>query len=148
MDSFLVESRLEREMCQAIFPFVNQKVMLRRFEIMLNVGDLLWTHNDELFEPLYEATDSNIIETWQECRIVCTDLIVRARRQFDKSVIWIAAEASSTIQRQDIEDARQSADTLATVFKQEAIAVVAGYRISSEQAQQADDADVEVLIVT
>ena len=127
-----------------IIPLLGQKkIRLCRAEIMLNP---LFGIKCELADAIADAVDEGVIEDWQEARIGLTDIIIRAQRQSDRSAVWIAVEASSAIHLRDIERARQSADALAAVFHQDAVAVVAGNRIAHEESRQADATGVEALI--
>ena len=128
-----------------IIPLLGQKkIRLCRAEIMLNP---LFGIKCELADAIADAVDAGVLEDWQEARVGLTDIIVRAQRRADRSPVWLAVEASGAIHRRDIERARQSADSLAAAFRQDAIAVVAGYEIDPEENRQADDVGVEVLIV-
>ena len=131
-----------------IIPLLGQKKirLRRRAEIMLNPR-LRHQMSSELADAIADAVDAGVLEDWQEARIGLTDIIVRAQRRADRSPVWLAVEASGAIHRRDIERARQSADSLAAAFRQDAIAVVAGYEIDPEENRQADDVGVEVLIV-
>ncbi len=140
----LVGDNLELKLPGRIVPLLSQKIRLRRAEI---VRSPTTTMSSEFADVIADAVDSGVLEDWQESRIGLTDIIVRAQRRADRSPVWLAVEASGAIHRRDIERARRSADSLAAAFRQDAIAVVAGYEIDPEESRQADDAGVEVLIV-
>ena len=140
----LVGDNSELKLPGRIVPLLSQKIRLRRAEI---VRSPTMTMSSELADAIADAVDSGVLEDWQESRIGLTDIIVRAQRRADRSPVWLAVEASGAIHRRDIERARQSADSLAAAFRQDAIAVVAGYEIDPEENRQADDVGVEVLIV-
>ena len=140
----LVGDNLELKLPGRIVPLLSQKIRLRRAEIVRSPTAAL---SSELADAITDAVDSGVLEDWQESRIGLTDIIVRAQRRADRSPVWLAVEASGAIHRRDIERARQSADSLAAAFRQDAIAVVAGYEIDPEENRQADDVGVEVLIV-
>ncbi len=137
--------RLESRLPSSIVPLLRQKgIRLRSAEVMCSP---FGGTRRELSDVVEDAVDADILEEWQQDRIGLTDIIVRAQRRADRSPVWLAVEASGAIHRRDIERARQSADSLAAAFRQDAIAVVAGYEIDPEENRQADDAGVEVLIV-
>ena len=140
----LVGDTLELKLPGRIIPLLSQKIRLRGAEI---VRSPTTTMSSELADAIADAADAGVIEDWQLDRIALTDIIIRAQRRSDRSPVWIAVEASSSIHLSDIERTRQSADSLAAAFHQDAIAVVAGYRIDLDENRQADDAGVEVLIV-
>ena len=139
----LVGDNLELKLTGRIIPLLSQKIRLRRAEIVRSPTRAL---SSELADAIADAVDEGVIEDWQEARIGLTDIIIRAQRQSDRSAVWIAVEASSAIHLRDIERARQSADALAAVFHQDAVAVVAGNRIAHEESRQADATGVEALI--
>ena len=140
----LVGDTLELKLPGRIIPLLSQKIRLRRAEIVRSPAT---TMSSELADAIADAVDAGVLEEWQESRIGLTDIIIRAQRQSDRAAVWVAVEASSAIHLHDIERARQSADALAAVFCQDAIAVVAGNRIDSDESRQADDAGVEALII-
>ena len=138
-------NRLEFKLHASIIPLLNLKgIRLRSAEIMTNP---YWGISREFFDAVEDAADAGIIEEWQLERIGLTDIIIRAQRRSDRTPVWLAVEASSAIHLRDIERARQSADALEAVFRQDAIAVVVGNRIDIEESRQAADAGVEALIV-
>ncbi len=101
----------------------------------------------ELFEPVEEAADNDIITDAQETRISTTDIITRARRKSDGAQVWAAVEVSNSITRRDIERAGQSAEALRVVFQQDSLAVVAGYRIHPQDQEQAGIAGVYTILI-
>ncbi len=140
----LVGDNLEFKLSRRIIPLLSQKIRLRRAEVM---SSAMLGVSRELSDAVEDATESGILEEWQQNRISLTDIIIRAQRQSDRSAVWVAVEASSAIHLRDIERARQSSDALAAVFRQDAIAMVAGNRIDAEESGQADAAGVEALII-
>lgn len=140
----LVGDTLELKLPGRIIPLLSQKVRLRRAEI---VRSPTTTMSSELADAIADAVDDGVLENWQESRIGLTDIIIRAQRPSDRSAVWVAVEASSALHLHDIERARQAADALSAVFRQDAIAVVAGNRIDSDESRQADDIGVEALII-
>ncbi len=86
------------------------------------------------------AFDAGAIDDEQETRISAADFIVRAQRKADRAPVWVAVEASNAIGRRDLERARQTADALSTVFSQDTLAVVAGYRIQPQDRRQGEQA--------
>ena len=140
----LIGDTLELKLPGRIIPLLSQKIRLRRAEI---VRSSTTTMSSEIADTIADAVDAGVLEDWQEFRIGLTDIIIRAQRQSDRSAVWVAVEASSAIHLRDIERARQSADALAAVFRENTIALVAGYAIDPEESRQAEDTGVEVLIV-
>ena len=137
---------LEVKIPRSIRPYLSQKLALRRPRIMQSAMTV--EPDRELRETVYRAVDENVITVDQEDRIGMTDLILRARRRDDSmAVVWVAVEASNTINRNDIERARESADALRAVFDEDSIAVAMGYAIREEDLRLADTAGVDVFIV-
>ena len=137
---------LEVKIPRSIRPYLSQKLALRRPRIMQSAVTV--EPDRELRDAVYRAVDENVITEDQEDRISMTDLILRARRRDDgAATVWVAVEASNTINRHDIERARESADALRAIFDQRSIAVTMGYAIREEDLRLADTAGVDVFIV-
>ena len=140
----LKEDVLEMKLHRRIRPLLSQRLNLRKARMMQSpVQDT----SPELFEPVDDAFDKGIITDPQETRISETDLILRAQRKDDRVVVWVAVEVSNDIGQRDIERARQAADALSVVFPQDALAVVAGYRIHPQDQARADTTDVHALLI-
>ena len=135
---------LEVRMHKWIRAFVSQKLGLRRPDIVHGAV----THTDrELQEAVYGAVDADRITVGQEVRVFATDLILRAQRRHDRATVWVAVEASNTLDRRDVERARESAEALHAIFAEEATAAVMGHVIPSPHRELADASGVEVFIV-
>ena len=135
---------LEMKLHRRIRPLLSQRLNLRKARMMQSpVQDT----SPELFEPVDGAFDKGIITDPQETRISETDLILRAQRKDDGVVVWVAVEVSNDIGQRDIDRARQAADALSVVFPQDALAVVAGYRIHPQDQARADTTDVHTLLI-
>lgn len=135
---------LEMKLHRRIRPLLSQRFNLRKAQMMQSpVQDT----SAELFGPVEEAFDKGIITDPQETRISETDLILRAQRKDDRTVVWVAVEVSNDIGQRDIARARQSADALSVVFQRDAMAVVVGYRIHPQDQARADATDVHTLLV-
>ena len=135
---------LEMKLHRRIRPLLSQRLNLRKARMMQSpVQDT----SPELFEPVDDAFDKGIITDPQETRISETDLILRAQRKDDGVVVWVAIEVSNDIGQRDIDRARQAADALSVVFPQDALAVVAGYRIHPQDQARADTTDVHTLLI-
>ena len=135
---------LEVRMHKWIRPFLSQKLGLRRPDVVHGAV----THTDrELQEAVYGAVDADRITVGQEVRVFATDLILRAQRQSGRTTVWVAVEASNTLDGRDVERARESAEALRAIFREEAAAAVMGHAISSEHRQLAGASGVDVFIV-
>ena len=135
---------LEVKLHRRIRPLLSQRLGLRRTQVLQSpVQD---TH-PELFQSVEEAFDRGVIDDGQETRINATDLVVRAQRKADRTPVWVAVEVSNAIGQRDLERARQAADDLSTVFLQDTLAVVVGYRIQQQDQRRGDEAGVHTLLV-
>ena len=135
---------LEVKLHRRIRPCLSQKLRLRRARTLH--GDLIDTDRD-MRESLYAAVDENRITEEQEARVFATDLIVRAERRDDRTPVWVAIEASNTLDARDVERARESADALRTVFGDRSVAAVMGYAIPDAVRRLADTRGAEVFVI-
>jgi hypothetical protein len=135
---------LEVKLHRRIRSLLSQRFSLRGSRILQSpVQDT----SPELFEPVEQAADNGTITDAQETRINTTDIILRARRKEDGAQVWVVVEVSNSISGHDIERARQSAETLRSVFQQNVLAVVAGYRIHPQDQEQAGIAGVHTILI-
>ena len=134
----------DERLYRRIRPLLVGRLGLRRLRTMH--GPVTDT-NPQLYEPVEVAFDNGVITDAQETRINATDIILRAQRKADHSPVWVAVEVSNDISQRDIERVRQSADALSSVFRQDALAVVVGYRLHPQDMQRARQADVHTLLV-
>ncbi len=141
---YLKGSDLEMKVHRRIVPLVSQDMRLRRVRV---IKSALQQATVEFDEPLAQAADDGRIRAEQEHRILATDLILRGERQEDRRPIWIAVEVANRIDVQDIGRSRESADTLADVFGEDAVGIVAGYRIDAADRQRAATVGVRCLDV-
>ena len=141
---YLKGSDLEMKVHRRIVPLVSQNMRLRRVRV---IKSALQQATAELDEPLAQAADDGRIRAEQEHRILATDLILRGERRGDRRPLWIAVEVANRIDVEDIGRSRESADTLAEVFGEDAVGMVAGYRIDAADRQRAATAGVRCLEV-
>ena len=135
---------LEVRMHKWIRPFLSQKLGLRRPDIVQGAA----TDTDRgLQEAIYKAVDTNRITPRQEARIFATDLILRAQRGSDRTIVWVAVEASNTLDERDVERARESAEALQAIFGDQSTAAVMGHAIPTEPRRLADASGVEVFLL-
>ena len=135
---------LETKLARRIRPLLGQRLGLRRARVMQG---LLHEPPPEIVDAVECALNEGIIDDVQETRIDATDLIVRAQRKADGEWVWVAVEVPNVIGQRDIQRVRDSTDALSAVFKEEALAVVVGYRIREPDRQRAVDANVHVALV-
>ena len=96
---------------------------------------------------MYQAVDTERITAGQEVRVFATDLILRAQRESGRNTVWVAVEASNTLDGRDVERAREAADALQAVFGEPSTAAVMGHAIRAEHRELAGASGVEVFIV-
>lgn len=135
---------LEVRIHQRIRPYLSQKLRLRRPRI---VHSLVVDTDRDLQKTVYDAVDADRITLKQEARIFATDLILKAQRGSDRTIVWVAVEASNTLAGHDVERARESADALQTIFGEPSTAAVMGHAIPAGARQIADACGVEVFLV-
>ncbi len=136
---------LEFKLPQRIRAFLSQRLALRATRIMQSALGL--EMGNELSEAVEQAVDAGEISDAEETRILATDLILRARRKADRSTVWVAVEASHTVDGYDVERARESADILARVFRADSVAVAMGYGVRDGEHERAAALRVEVFEV-
>lgn len=135
---------LEVRIHQRIRPYLSQKLGLRRPH---TVHSLVVDTDRDLQKAVYAAVDADRITANQEARVFATDLILQARRAKDRTTVWVAVEASNTLDERDVERARQSADALHAIFGEQSTAAVMGHSIPAEPRQLAEACGVEVFLV-
>ena len=141
---YLKGSDLEMKVHRRIVPLVSQHMRLRRVRI---IKSALHQAAADFDESLAQAADDGRIGAEQELRILATDLILRGERRGDRRPLWIAVEVANRIDVEDIVRCRESADTLAEVFAEDAVGTVAGNRIDAADRERAATAGVRCLDV-
>lgn len=135
---------LEVRIHQRIRPYLSQKLRLRRAH---TVHSVVVDTDRALQEAVYDAVDADRITANQEARVFATDLILRAQRAKDRTTVWVAVEASNTLDERDVERARESADALQAIFGEQSTAAVMGHSIPARPRQLAEASGVEVFLV-
>ena len=99
-------------------------------------------------DAVWDAVDDGTISEDERKRLTVTDMIVRARIGRDTDThVYIAVEASYTIDGEDIAKVRASADALQKVFPDAKVfACLYGVNISDSILSDADDNNVTVYI--
>lgn len=137
-------SDLELRVHRRIRPLLSQHLQLRRPRI---VQSAFHQSEAEFEDPVSDAVDAGRISADQEQRIMATDVIVHAQRSNERTPIWVAVEVAGRVDAEDIRRSRESADTLAAVFGEETVPVIAGYRIDGVDRARAAAAGVYCLEV-
>ena len=135
---------LEVRIHQRIRPYLGQKLGLRRPH---TVHSVVVDTDRDLQRAVYDAVDADRITASQEARVFATDLILRAQRGSDRTTVWVAVEASNTLDARDVERARESADALRAIFGERSTAAVMGHAIPAEPRRLANASGVEVFLI-
>ena len=141
---YLKGSDLEMKVHRRIQPLLSQLLELRRVRI---VQSAVHQAPEEFTELIATVADEERISVAQEHRIMATDIIVRGRRRRERTPVWVTVEVANRIDAEDVARSRDSADTLAAVFGEEAVPLVAGYRIDAADRERAAAAGVRCLDV-
>ena len=136
---------LEFKLPRRIRAFLSQKLALRGVRIMQSALGL--EQVNELSEAVDLAADAGAITDDEETRVLETDLILRARRKSDRSTVWVAVEASHTIDGYDIDRARTSANILQRMFSADSVAATVGYGVRAGEQRRAEELSVEVFVI-
>ena len=141
---YLKGSDLEMKVHRRIQPLLSQLLELRRVRIIQS-----GVHQcpEEFADRVAAAADEGRISEAQEHRIIATDIILRGRRRRERTPVWVAVEVANRIDADDVVRSRNSADTLAAVFGEEAVPLVAGYRLDAADRERAAAAGVRYLEV-
>ncbi len=125
--------------------YVCQWLGLRNPVVLSSYVDHL---EQELDAAVEKAKREGRISGRQETRIIETDVILRAKLRSDGSPVCVAVEASYTIDANDINRVKESADALHIVTGLAAIPVAAGYIISDQTERYAEELGVEIRLVS
>ena len=119
------------------------RLKLRRGRVMR--GPVMLEINHQFEDAVDGATDTGVITEEQNRRIFNTDLIARAIDSATGDVVYVAAEASFTVEPQDIQRANESARALSLVFPSNDVrTAVFGTAISIQDSDWAKQQGVEV----
>ena len=141
---YLKGSDLEMKVHRRIQPLLSQLLELRRVRI---IQSAVHQCPEDFADLVAAAADEGRISEAQEHRIIATDIILRGRRRRERTPVWVAVEVANRIDADDIVRSRNSADTLAAVFGEEAVPLVAGYRLDADDRERAAAAGVRYLEV-
>ena len=144
MVGVLKGDEVERDLGKQIFRLLGRPPLsLRRVRVVRGFG---WTRDMDRFnDALNDAGDAGRISVDQYDRVMDTDFIAIARRSDAARNVYVAFEASSKINRHDVDRAIESRDALRLTFEDsDAIASVFGREISAEDRRYAESKGVSV----
>lgn len=101
--------------------------------------------NQQFYNRLMTARDQGKISEADFVQLLAADCLAYSWDSEQRQPCYLAAEISVTLDRSDIDRARQRADALARATDAEARAVVISANIADLQGQQARDAGVAVI---
>ena len=116
---------------------LNREFGFRRTRVVHGNVVAVPRHAEEFADSIAEAAEDGTITDEQLRRIFATDVIVQCRHPQSSELVWVAVEVSGRVDEDDINRAVQSAQILRAVFGQEALSVVVGERIDSQDAARA-----------
>ena len=119
-------------------------------ELALNRGRvLLATGRDTdpgFLATINAAEEAGLITEQQADHVLVADIVIRARRTYDRRDVHAVFEISRTIRLDDIQRADDRAATVAAATGEPTIAAVVGEVIHPQQQRQANEMDVKVLL--
>lgn len=121
---------------------LNREFGFRRTRVVHGNVVAVPRHAEEFADSISEAAEDGTITDEQLRRIFATDVIVQCRHPQSSELVWAAVEVSGRVDENDINRAVQSAQILRAVFAQEALPVVVGERIDSQDAARAQQSGV------
>ena len=116
---------------------LNREFGFRRTRVVHGNVVAVPRYAEEFADSIAGAAEDGTITDEQLRRIFATDVIVQCRHPQSSELVWVAVEVSGRVDEDDINRAVQSAQILRVVFAQEALSVVVGERIDSQDAARA-----------
>ena len=128
-----------------VLPFLSGILGLRRAEVV--TGPMLSGIAHAFEDAIEDASDRGAISRSQRERVYDTDLIVRARSRTTGETVYVAVEASFTIDNDDIDRAGKTADVLRRVFPDaKVVPAVYGAAVARDNAALADQTGVTIFL--
>ena len=127
----------ETDFCRTAASLLNYQFGFRRASVAYGACCVVSRYAEEFADSIAEAAEDGTITDEQLRRIFATDVIVQCRHPQSSEPVWVAVEVSGRVDEDDINRAVQSARILRAVFGQEALSVVVGERIDSQDAARA-----------
>ena len=127
----------ETDFSRTATSLLNREFGFRRTRVVHGNVIAASRYAEEFADSIAEAAENGTITDEQLRRIFATDVIVQCRHPQSSELVWVAVEVSGRVDEDDISRAVQSARILRAVFGQEALSVVVGERIDSQDAARA-----------
>ena len=127
----------ETDFSRTATSLLNREFGFRRTRVVHGNVVAVPRYSEEFADSIAEAAENGTITDEQLQRIFATDVIVQCRHPQSSELVWVAVEVSGRVDEGDINRAVQSAQILRAVFAQEALSVVVGERIDSQDAARA-----------
>ena len=142
---YLKGRSLEATLQGSIVPFLSDRLELRRGVVVR--GPTLYAVSHAFEDEIEDASERGAISRDQRERVYGTDLIVRARSRATGETVFVAVEASFTIDDDDIDRSGKTADALRKVFPDvKVVPTVYGAAIARHDAALADQTGVKVFL--
>ena len=142
---YLKGRSLEATLQGSIVPFLSDRLELRRGVVVR--GPTLYAVSHAFEDEIEDASERGAISRDQRERVYGTDLIVRARSRATGETVFVAVEASFTIDDDDIDRAGKTADALRKVFPDvKVVPTVYGAAIARHDAALADQTGVKIFL--
>ena len=127
-------------------PRIVREFGLRRIRIVQLTEDN--TASEEFNSAVWEAEDEGTISESEYNRLTVTDMIVRARMRSDpESVAYVVAEASYSLDEEDMDKVALSAEVVQKVFPDaEVFTALYGVNISDDLLVSASNRGIKVFL--
>jgi len=132
----------ETDFSRTATSLLNREFGFRRTRVVHGNVVAVPRYAEEFADSIAGAAENGTITDEQLQRIFATDVIVQCRHPQSSELVWVAVEVPGRVDEGDINRAVQSAQILRAVFAQEALSVVVGERIGSQDAARAQQSGV------
>ena len=133
----------ERRARESILHIAYDELNLVRGRILLARG---WDTAPTFLAAIIAAEENGLITESQVDNVLVADIIIEARRSDDRQHVHAVFEVSRTIKLDDVQRAKDRADTVAAATDSDAIAAVIGGIIQPPLLAQAEQMGVRVVI--
>ena len=133
----------ERQVHSDIVNIASRRLGLTRARI---IQSRIVARTPEFQDLINDAEDQSIITEEQGDHLERADVILAARRRYDRQAVHAVAEVSINVADYDITRARERADTLSAIMGTPALALTVGGNIEPAQQELADSLGVATII--